>query len=93
MWRGILQICADVERATSVPLLVAVRRELAGRQSFHVLEMTAARGRRETIAMVGELRRIGLMRHPLPWCIFALVMMLGRHSRIFFGAARASLQR
>lgn len=93
MWRGILRICADIERATSVPLLSGVRKELAGRQSFHVLEMTAVKGRRETIAMVGELRRIGLMRHPLPWCIFALILMLGRHSRLFFGATRASLQR
>jgi hypothetical protein len=88
MWSGILRICRDVERKTSVPMSRSVRRELSGRQSFHVFELVAVQGRRETIALIHEFSQLGLMRHPLPWIISGLGLLMGRRIRYFFGAVR-----
>lgn len=92
MWSGALRICADIQQRTSVPLLSGMRRELARRQSFHVFEMTARRGRRATIAMARELHRVRTMSHPLPWALFVLVMLLGRNSTVVFRILRERLQ-
>jgi Glycosyl transferase family 2 len=89
MWSGILRICCDVERRTSVPMSRSVRRELSGRQSFHVFELVAVQGRRETIALIHEFSQLGLMGHPLPWIISGLGLLMGRRIRYFFGAVRA----
>jgi hypothetical protein len=90
MWSGILRICRDVERETSVPMSGSIRWELSGKQSFHVFELVAVQGRRTTIALVREFSRLGLMRHPLPWMLSGLALLMGRHIRYFFGAVRAA---
>jgi abequosyltransferase len=88
MWSGIIRIVADVERETSVPILRSIRRELTVRQSFHAFELVAPQGRRATIAFSGELRRLGLMGHPLPWTLSAFGVAFGRRSAVFFDAFR-----
>jgi glycosyltransferase involved in cell wall biosynthesis len=93
MWRGVLRICSDVEAKSSVLILRQVRKELSGRQSFHVFEMMATQGREATFSLVKEYLLIGLMRHPLPWALFFLNMMFGQHSEIFFRSVRAKFQR
>jgi len=93
MWSGIIRIVADVERETSVPILRSIRRELTARQSFHVFEMVARQGRRATIALSGELRRLGLMGHPLPWALSAFGVVFGRRSAVFFDAFRWAQRR
>jgi glycosyltransferase involved in cell wall biosynthesis len=93
MWHGVLRICADVEETSSVSMLKQVRRELSGRQSFHVFEMMANQGRRATLSLGRELFHIGLMRHPFPWIVFLLAMIFGRHSNVFFTSIRAGLQK
>ena len=90
MWGGILRICDDVEREMQVPLSRSIRRELSGRQSFHVFELVAVQGRRATIGLVVEFSRLGLMRHPLPWVVSGLGLLVGRHIRYFYGAVRAA---
>jgi abequosyltransferase len=89
MWQGVMRICADVEQTKSVPIVKSIRRELSGRQSFHVFEMVAAQGRRATLTLVAEFHRLGLTRHPLPWILLLMILLLGRRSRGFFGAVRA----
>lgn len=88
MWKGIMRIVADVELETSVPILRSVRRELTVRQSFHVFEMVARQGRGSTVALTAELRRLGLMGHPLPWALAAFGTAFGRRSAIFFDGVR-----
>jgi abequosyltransferase len=88
MWRGILRICTDVEHKTSVPLVRSIRRELSGRQSFHVFEMVSAQGRGATLNLMREFRRLGLTAHPLPWALCLLGLMLGRQARKFFAVVR-----
>jgi abequosyltransferase len=90
MWEGILRICADVESRTSVPLVKCVRRELSGRQSFHVFEFVAVQGRYATLELVREFHRLGLMNHPLPWALAGASLVLGRRIRHLFGAVRAA---
>lgn len=88
MWKGIIRICTDVENRTSVPLVKCVRRELSGRQSFHVFELVAVQGRRATLQLVREFYSLGLMNHPLPWAITGMSMVLGRSIRQLFGTVR-----
>jgi glycosyltransferase involved in cell wall biosynthesis len=90
MWHGILRICADAEQKTSVPFVKSVRRELSGRQSFHVFELVAAQGRRATLTLVAEFHRLGLTRHPLPWLLLLVVLLLGRRSHRIFGVVRSA---
>lgn len=90
MWQGILRISADVEQRTSVPILRGIRRELAGRQSFHVFEMVLVQGRRATLALISQFRALGLMGHPIPWALSLLGLVLGRRSADFFALVRAS---
>lgn len=77
MWRGVLDISADVERALGAPLVGAVMREMAGRQSFHIFEMMPAQGRRATLELFVELRKLGLVRSPLPWLLASFVLTFG----------------
>jgi hypothetical protein len=90
MWEGILHMCTDVEERTSVPLVGSVRRELSGRQSFHVFELVAVQGRYATLGLVREFRRLGLMTHPLPWALASISLILGRRIHWFFGAVRGA---
>lgn len=89
MWRGVLRICGDIERQTSVPLVRSMRRELSGKQSFHVFEMISVQGRRATVDLVREFSHLGVMRHPLPWALALLGMLLGRHVGLVFKLLRA----
>jgi hypothetical protein len=90
MWGGILRICSDVERRTSVSLVKSVRWELSGRQSFHVFELVAVQGRRATLSLVKEFSRLGLLRHPLPWIMSGLGLLMGGHIRSFFAVVRSA---
>ncbi|HWJ36336.1 MAG TPA: glycosyltransferase family 2 protein [Steroidobacteraceae bacterium] len=90
MWRGIMSICAAVERHMSVPLLHDVKRELSGRQSFHVFELVMVQGRGATWALAREFQGLGLMRHPLPWALTGLGLIFGRSSRGLFAAVRGA---
>jgi len=93
MWRGVLRICADVEATTSIPLMLGVRKELSGRQSFHVFEMISLQGRKASISLAREFHKIDLMRHPLAWIVFLASVTFGRSTSIFFRSARRRLQR
>jgi abequosyltransferase len=88
MWSGILRICRDVERETSVPMSSSIRWELSGKQSFHVYELVAVQGRRATMTLIREFGRLGLMKHPLPWILSGLALLMGRYVRYFFGSVR-----
>jgi hypothetical protein len=90
MWSGILRICGDVERETSVPMSSSIRWELSGKQSFHVFELVAVQGRRATMGLIREFNRLGLMRHPLPWMLSGLALLMGRRVRYFFGGVRTA---
>ena len=88
MWQGILRICSDVEKHTSVALLPAVRRELAA-QTFHVFELVAVRGRSETWRLVAGLHQLGLANVFVAWPLCLGSALLGRQIRFVFAAARA----
>ena len=88
MWQGIIRICTDVEKRTRVKFVTSVRFELSGRQSFHVFELVAGQGRYATLGLVREFYRLGLMRHPLPWALATVGIVLGRWTHRFFGIVR-----
>jgi hypothetical protein len=88
MWRGILRICSDVEKQAGVPILRGIRRELGGNQSFHVFELVAVQGRRETWRFARGLYRMGLFVNPRVWLLTAAGLLLGRRVRSLFGFAR-----
>lgn len=90
MWRGILNICASVERKMSVPILEDVKQELAGRQAFHVFELIMVQGRGATWELAREFHKLGLMGHPLPWVLTAFGMVFGRWSRYLFAVVRSA---
>ena len=78
----------DVEKRTRVKFVTSVRFELSGRQSFHVFELVAGQGRYATLGLVHESYRLGLMRHPLPWALATVGIVLGRWTHRFFGIVR-----
>lgn len=88
MWDGILRICADVERDRKVSLVGAMRRELAGRQSIHVFEHVAAKGRAEVWKFSTGLWRRGLMNVPLAWVVCMMSLMLGERVGLAIGLVR-----
>ena len=89
MWGGILNIGVAVERSRGVPIVKGMRRELAGRQAFHVFELVAPQGRRELISMVRQFLKLGLFGAPAAWLLTAIGLILGKQSRLFFRAARS----
>lgn len=92
MWRGVLKIVVDVQSDTGVPMLPAVRAELAGRQAFHVFEMNARYGRRASWQMFKELKRLGLVSNPIPWILVSLNVVLGRHALPIYKIIRERAQ-
>ncbi|MDN7671382.1 glycosyltransferase family 2 protein [Burkholderia oklahomensis] len=88
MWRGVLDISADVERALGVSLVDAVMKEMAGRQSFHIFEMMPAQGRRATLELFVELKKLGLVRSPLPWLLASFVLTFGSAAALGFRTLR-----
>lgn len=93
MWEGILNIGAAVEQASGLPILSGFRRELGGRQAFHVFELVAPQGRRALLKMVREFANLGLFSSPIAWLLTAVGIALGRWSRLFFLAVRKVQER
>ncbi|MBU1384241.1 MAG: glycosyltransferase [Alphaproteobacteria bacterium] len=92
MWRGVLRIGADVENEKGVTILPGLRRELTVKQSFHVFEMMTVQKRGRTLELTGELRKLGLMGHPMPWILAMTVLVFGRWGGVFFRSARSVFQ-
>jgi glycosyltransferase involved in cell wall biosynthesis len=93
MWQSILAITKETELETGVPMLDAIRRELAGRMSFHVFEMFAGRPKEENRDLRRALIELGLYDDKLPKLFFALNMSLGRYAALPYRMARLLLQR
>lgn len=88
MWSGILRIARDVDEEYDASLLDGVRHELSHRQSFHIFEMMSAQGRRATVSLFAELRKLGLTSDWLPWALAGYIAIFGKRSEIGFAALR-----
>jgi hypothetical protein len=70
-------------------MLEDMKRELAGRQSFHVFEMVTRQGRKATLELAQEFHRLGLLGHPLPWALTAFGLVFGKRTQSVFAMFRA----
>ncbi len=93
MWEGVLRIAGQVGRDREIDLETDLRRELGGRESFHVFEMNAGASRRDLDELRAGLRALGLYTQVTPKLLFLINLLFGRRARFFYSTARRLLQR
>jgi glycosyltransferase involved in cell wall biosynthesis len=93
MWESILGIAKDIENQSNIPIYQAVRKELAGKMSFHLFEMFAGRPNTELSELRQELLRLDLYDHWMPKMLLCMNRLLGPVSIVPYRIARALLQR
>jgi glycosyltransferase involved in cell wall biosynthesis len=84
MWAGVLRISEDVESQLGVSFVPAVRKELAGRQAFHIFEMLPQQGRKAAYTLFRELRKLGLTQAAIPWMLTLYILCFGSRSAAGF---------
>ena len=84
MWAGVLQIAADLEIELGVSLVKEIKKEMSGRQAFHIFEMMPSQERNATLQLLFELRKLGLTNSYVPWILALYVMIFGRYSKYGF---------
>lgn len=92
MWQSVLDIFDKVGKEYGLDLVPDVRRELAGRQSFHIFEMLAGKERARTREMRCALISMGLYSGVMPRLLFATNQILGRFAPIFYRLTRRIVQ-
>ena len=93
MWRCVLYISDHIDTLYGGYSKSFIQHELMTRMSFHVFESYASRSVQELFALGGALRKLGLMSHPIPTVLFAIVFLLRRHSAKFFFLVRKLYQK
>lgn len=93
MWAGVLEIGRDVGEQFGMDIERDLKRELAGRQSFHVFEMYAGADRSILRSMRDELVALQLFDHIVPRFLYHLNFLLGRRAKHFYDLVRAGVQR
>lgn len=88
MWAGILRITKDIDDIYHSTLIKDVRRELSQRQSFHIFEMMPIQGRKATLILFAELRKLHLTSNWLSWVLFIYILIFGKYSSVGFSALR-----
>jgi len=88
MWSGILRITSDVDRIYHVNLFDGIKKELSHRQSFHIFEMMPLQGRKATLSLFNELRKIGLTSDWLPCLLVIYILIFGKYASLGFSAFR-----
>lgn len=87
--RGMLVIGAHVEQQTGMKVRGAIRRDL-GNYSYPTFRIEAHRPRREYLAYVASILKLGLWTNPLPWAYAFMLITLGpsRCDRLIEGIQR-----
>ncbi|MGC0154241.1 glycosyltransferase family 2 protein [Chromobacterium vaccinii] len=88
MWAGLLRIAADVDALGHAGLYHSMRNEIAGRQSFHIFEMMPVQGRKATLELFCELRRLRLTHKLLPWLLTTFICVFGSYAGLGFALFR-----
>ncbi len=93
MWKGVLEIIADVEKHHNVSLTGDIKYELMTRQSFHVFEMNAGASFAQLNELRKELIKLDIFYHPLPIFLFTINLILRHNAAFVYSFMRKVFQR
>lgn len=92
MWSGVLNIMTYIDNKFGVSLFQGVKKELSGRQSFHVFEMYASSDRKLLFELRDELSSIGLFKG-VSKLFFFINLLFGKKSHFFYFWIRRFIQK
>jgi hypothetical protein len=92
MWNSVLEISINVGQKHSLDLVTNIRKELAGRQSFHIFEMFAGQDIAKNRQLRNSLKSIGLFFGVMPRLLFLCNILLGKYSFYFYKKVRQMMQ-
>jgi glycosyltransferase involved in cell wall biosynthesis len=92
MWKTVLEIASDIEIKFGVNLLEDIRKDLAGRQYFHIYEMYAGANILKLNEIKNELTRVGVPHSSYAFVFRWVNILFGRYASIFYFAVRKAMQ-
>jgi glycosyltransferase involved in cell wall biosynthesis len=92
MWSTVLSIGRDIGDKYGLDLVPGLKRELGGRQSFHVFEMMAGASKDVLDEIWHEYAKLGLQNFTISIICRNLNWLLGQKSRVVYRVARRLFQ-
>ena len=92
MWKGVLDIAADIGKLYNIDIYKPIQHELSVRQAFHIFEMNAGQNYDKLKELKIELSKLCLFNHPFPIALYMLNMALGKRAKVIYSLARKFMQ-